>query len=160
MGLNAHAQRRCANLPAFVAAPKGSPAAGYCPPAARGGPSPAGGGAARRRRARRGGGARGAGARRAAARRRDLLLPAGVLPANRTVRLAVTVRTAGGANASDDAAVASTLTGLDELREEGALVVPEAVRFLRRYDVRPRSRQRSHLAASSFYDSKFLHRDY
>ena len=33
---------------------------------------------------------------------------------------------------SDDAAVASTLTGLDELREEGALVVPEAVRFLRR----------------------------
>ena len=33
---------------------------------------------------------------------------------------------------SDDAAVASTLTGRDELREEGALVVPEAVRFLRR----------------------------
>ena len=31
---------------------------------------------------------------------------------------------------SDDAAVASTLTGRDELREEGALVVPEAVRFL------------------------------
>ena len=30
----------------------------------------------------------------------------------------------------DDAAVASTLTGRDELREEGALVVPEAVRFL------------------------------
>ena len=42
----------------------------------------------------------------AAARRRHLLLPAGVLPANRTVRLAVTVRTAGGANATDEAAVA------------------------------------------------------
>jgi hypothetical protein len=33
---------------------------------------------------------------------------------------------------NDDAAVASTLTGRDELREEGAFVVPEAVRFLRR----------------------------
>ena len=57
-----------------------------------------------------------------------------VLVATRDGRLLLLDSDAGAAvrakATKEDAAVASTLTGLDELREEGALVVPEAVRFL------------------------------